>query len=534
MTAPRNPEYRAQTIGMAIVLAYAAWYAFLALGLPLSLVVNGLLDDSFYYLVVARNVAHGLGSSFDGVEPTNGYHPLWLWLLVPIFAVFRGDETPLRAALLVAGALGVGSLLLIRGILARIAGPAAAIAGLLLFAWPRFFGQTVGLLETGLLLFLYLAVVHFTIEADENELRTGETSGQASAVRIGALLGLACLTRLDSVFLVAVYAAYEVVAKRRFSRALIAIVVCLLILAPYLAWNRVTFGHFLPISGAMKSTFPRVVPTLAHFTSFPEFTALLVVGAGFTAAALRPAASSFVRTIGMFGAGAILQILYLVLFVPWGVDRWYFTLLFPVGLLGLPWLVRHALASLLLRPAFALAALFAGLVAAVGVQSWSLGLREGRYLDATREMALWARANLPKRAVVATTDSGVFAYFCERQTVNLDGLINNYRYREELRAGRLEDYLRERGVGYVLDQYNARHPSWLDGSYTSRPLKIWYRPENRIAGTIELFREDEVTRTNLLARMASGQPPEPNALILWRYRAPGAQHPRDSVRPTPP
>lgn len=34
-------------------------------------------DDGYYYLEIARHVARGEGSSFDGLEPTNGYHPLW-------------------------------------------------------------------------------------------------------------------------------------------------------------------------------------------------------------------------------------------------------------------------------------------------------------------------------------------------------------------------------------------------------------------------------------------------------------------------
>src|ERR1044071_6975924 len=37
-------------------------------------------DDFYYYYLTAKNLAlHGI-SSFDGTVPTNGYHPLWLWL----------------------------------------------------------------------------------------------------------------------------------------------------------------------------------------------------------------------------------------------------------------------------------------------------------------------------------------------------------------------------------------------------------------------------------------------------------------------
>ncbi len=41
-------------------------------------------DDFLYYLKVAQNIAHGHGSTFNGIVPTNGYQPLWLILLVAL------------------------------------------------------------------------------------------------------------------------------------------------------------------------------------------------------------------------------------------------------------------------------------------------------------------------------------------------------------------------------------------------------------------------------------------------------------------
>jgi hypothetical protein len=37
--------------------------------------------DAFYYLTVARNSLHTSFYSFDGVHPTNGFHPVWQFLL---------------------------------------------------------------------------------------------------------------------------------------------------------------------------------------------------------------------------------------------------------------------------------------------------------------------------------------------------------------------------------------------------------------------------------------------------------------------
>ena len=49
--------------------------------------MNG--DDSFYYFQIARNLAEGKFSTFDGgITQTNGYHPLWMLLITPFYWVF--------------------------------------------------------------------------------------------------------------------------------------------------------------------------------------------------------------------------------------------------------------------------------------------------------------------------------------------------------------------------------------------------------------------------------------------------------------
>ena len=48
-------------------------------------------DDAFYYLRIAANVASGRGLTFDGAAPTNGFHPLYLFMLVPIMAASRAN-----------------------------------------------------------------------------------------------------------------------------------------------------------------------------------------------------------------------------------------------------------------------------------------------------------------------------------------------------------------------------------------------------------------------------------------------------------
>ena len=51
--------------------------------------ISNTHDDAFYYFQIARNLAEGKFSTFDGgITRTNGYHPIWLLLVTPFHWVF--------------------------------------------------------------------------------------------------------------------------------------------------------------------------------------------------------------------------------------------------------------------------------------------------------------------------------------------------------------------------------------------------------------------------------------------------------------
>ena len=71
-------------------------------------------DDAYYYFKVAQNIAEGHGSTFDGINLTNGYHPLWMLICIPIFALARFDLIlPLRVLLVVMAGFQAASAILI-------------------------------------------------------------------------------------------------------------------------------------------------------------------------------------------------------------------------------------------------------------------------------------------------------------------------------------------------------------------------------------------------------------------------------------
>ena len=106
------------------ILAYGAvfaWYLLNRSGLALISDLNQ--DDAFYYFFqIAFHMADGKFSTFDsGLTRSNGYHPLWLFLITPFYWIFdkeaalvaiKAFEIPLVAGgvALVAGAARVARL----------------------------------------------------------------------------------------------------------------------------------------------------------------------------------------------------------------------------------------------------------------------------------------------------------------------------------------------------------------------------------------------------------------------------------------
>src|SRR5262245_66207693 len=102
-------------ITWALVLLAGATRLVVALADHRSLIANDVYpDDAFYYLRIAANLVAGRGFTFDGLAPTNGFHPLYLGMLAPIMALTRGDlvlPIHLSGVVLVGWAVGVAAVL---------------------------------------------------------------------------------------------------------------------------------------------------------------------------------------------------------------------------------------------------------------------------------------------------------------------------------------------------------------------------------------------------------------------------------------
>jgi hypothetical protein len=159
-------------------------------------------DDAYYYFKVAQNISEGHGSTFDGVNRTNGYHPLWMLICIPIFALARFDLIlPLRILLLVMSGLSVATGILLYRLVGRIFAPAIGAIAALFWVFSYDVLSTIYRqgLESGIAAFFVVLLV-YKLYHFELSWRGGEvTPGQIAVLAVIAVLTL--FSRLDLVFL---------------------------------------------------------------------------------------------------------------------------------------------------------------------------------------------------------------------------------------------------------------------------------------------------------------------------------------------
>lgn len=229
------PEWR-------ILAAWAPLAALIVcLPVPVLLRQSILIDDTFYALAAARHLAAGEGSTVDGLHPTNGYQPLWVWILAGVTAAGRlGPDGTVRAALLLC-ALATGAAGIVAARLVRDLGGSGRAAGWASFLWivnPYLLKRHFNGLESALAALLLLICVREAVRVQA----AGAAGGGpvTSEVRLGLLAGLSALARLDLGVVVPLLA---------LRRRLVAASVAAAVLLPWLLWSWARFGSWVPLSG---------------------------------------------------------------------------------------------------------------------------------------------------------------------------------------------------------------------------------------------------------------------------------------------
>jgi hypothetical protein len=434
-------------------------------------------DDAYYYAAIARNLARGAGSTFDGINPTNGYHPLWMAVSVIPFRLGLDDLDAVRALLLVQVLAWGLALVLLGRLVAEVVGPlrapargaavAVVAAAFTLVGLSPFIVKTfVNGLETGIGVAILAAVLLVAVRHPDPA-----TGPRRAAMVLGVLLAAAFLARTDAALLTAAAGLWTLpgaVRARRPGRLALVVGPTAVTGVVYLALNQRWFGSPWQVSGLIKRA-PLDAGAVATMALVVTVAGLLAVHGWRRsvgghpprrAPARFPRAGRCAAATAWFGAACLVLVGYYQVLQTqqW---LWYFA---PVVL----WLVVLfvlAVADVVDAaqegdPGRARARVL-GVGGGVFVVPLLIGLIvQGRsFADPTvrsiqvanRDAGRWIDANLPPGAVLASWDAGVVGYFAHRPVVNLDGVVNSHAWYDAVRTGTTGTILRCEGVSGVVN-----------------------------------------------------------------------------------
>lgn len=493
-----------------------------------------LLDDSFYSLAIARNLLYGLGFTADGLHPTNGFQPLFVFLAVPFYWIggLLGDDhvAPVYAVQVFLALVNALIAVPIARLTARLV-PARPRAPWLAAAtwclWPYAARAGVKGLETSLAALAVASIAVFHLE------RTGDRRHAPAGrdlVSLGVLLGFGFWARMDVVLLALPLGLDLLVGgapapwRGRLGRALVPAVVAALLFAPWFWLSYATTGELFPTSGKAVRQFSEVLYP-AEWTSpmlenarvalaalldspfLPDWKALggalghpalrdwfvtrqsaglglLFVGLPLLAALgvlrwrRREAVRALLAETSPFVLYAALMVLVYVAVVQG--DYYFYRYLYVLLPLGLPVAFRLVDGLDSPRAVRITGSVLAGVFALnVGAQARGVVVddRHGQYF---RLLGHYDFA-LPLGAF----QSGTLSYFLPgAPVVNLDGVVNADAYRA-IRERRLCDYARGLGLKTVVDGSEIlRAFFWHD----QPPCRDW-RVEASF-GTVDVVRID--------------------------------------------
>jgi len=424
--------------------------------------------DAYYYFAIARNVARGAGSTFDGVSVTTGYHPLWLGITTAVHFVFNGVGGFHYAIHAILTVLFIaGHFLLLRVALqVGITFSAFILASLFVLV------VNVAIFQSGLENTLLFFLLSLFLWLQHQTWRSKHILLAANAL----VLMLAYFARLDAIFLVALYLPWYFLKHWRAGHSVAAVTLPTIVLTVIFAhWlfmlmrfgtiyttsqmslqevqnNGTSFlfgwsvtGHTLTLM--LQRLFEFAVLDTIFLTGYVGFAA----PAGLLLSLFLVAQRNFLSRlpIVMIGLMSILQLAYYVVILDVWTREWYFTGWFILVLFGAASLCSKVTSRLSIVPMGMLILLVLVVILVVNLdrrnESWSLAQQQSELL---REY------DVPGNILVGRAPDRA-SYFSGVPIRHLEGKVNGYEY--------IHSYLLPRRIASYINDIGATHYVFSNG-----------------------------------------------------------------------
>lgn len=463
-----------------------------------------LIDDSYYYLSLGRNLATGVGLRIDADYVTTGFQPLWGFIVAIPFMLFPQDATsPLHGVQVIGAGVGVLSYLALVRLGTRMSASAwwaVLIAGLW-FISPQSVRHTVSAMETSLSLLLLIVVF--------DKLWQVYQSPQTHALyALGLWMGLAILARVDSLLLAGLIALalywYPPQASswlQRLRQILPYGIMVLVVLVPWMVLSLALGKSPYPESGTAVQALGRLAANLPTQLSLSQwfqdegvltfvltnlilfitwflnqvdyfglvtwlfsspFVSLLIklmAGLMVTMLIQRQARQRlpyvFQVMLKLYAVwGVLMSLAYIWIGASWFYGRYSLPLaeLFMLGSLGVlaslrqsTW-ARRVLAGLCLAMVLSHGFLYSQ----SDTYHWIVNSQYSHANDGFYDALQWLETERQADEGVASFQTGLIGYFASFPVTNLDGKVN-HEARQALLSGTTWEYMCQKGIVYQVD-----------------------------------------------------------------------------------
>ncbi|MBD3194089.1 MAG: hypothetical protein GF317_03480 [Candidatus Lokiarchaeota archaeon] len=415
-------------------------------------------DDSYYFFEIAKNLSREGILSFDRIHITNGFQPLWLILLVPVFLFNIPNLLALRIIILYQGILTGISLLFVYKTLLHLFNKNSAKFGTLILAFlPISFFAYLGGCEASLNLLGLSYLLYYIITNDLSKLSYKNT------IILGLVMGLSLFTRLDNVIIISSIIAWLIFSgivrfkKENIKKIIVFILIFPVIPGIYLLWNYLLFGNFMPISGILlksSTTYAVLYVLVIVFVCFIINIILRLTIKRYTNKNWEEISQGTKFLIIIFLL-PLFHFLYYQ-FIGGRFVHWYLAIELLSLTIGSAF-IFHSLPrisnlkientnvsfiALSLILIFTIVPFFGGFLFDVKLYQLS-----PRYYEATQ----WVNENLPKNSTLASANAGFLGYFIEQPLIESWGLVNSFEFIEKYNGNRTK-FIIEGDYDYYIDQ----------------------------------------------------------------------------------
>ncbi len=467
--------------------------------------INGyaIPDDAYLSLDIARNFASGKWF-FYGISATSGFQPLYVFIMAPVFLIFKNDLiTPVYISIIILNLFGYGSIYYMYKIIRRVFNDEYSpfLSVFLFILLPVSIINTGNGLETSIAFFFFVLVFYHVYKYGNS------VPSLRSLLALGILTGIAMLARIDNIMLIPGVFLWLLKNGKgmKFFRQLLSYAAgSAVIFLPYLFLQYSFTGDFFPVSGKAVHfigkdmveyslgnvhLFELIKLSLQNiYTNYSVVIIFALVGTlvyriksiscPWFSQSLKEHAPLVLTSLLLFSAYTF------YLNAHWFYSRYFFPLsLFFVVITAF---IINLLLQSFQKPAAKKSVFIVLVVLFILPNVTRSGFKDFFLAHYNKEgydkIGEWVNKEFPAGTVIGCVQTGAIGYFSDDKTViNLDGVVNKEAY-DAIQKKDLINYIKSKNIQYFIDwdinyDFVARNSSAFNPSdlvlIKSAPLKSW-------------------------------------------------------------